>query len=328
MKGFRKAYYVCRYLGPRFVTVRVKLLLDKRLGRTRRVFAPRDWADIDLHEIAALGTPSDAEGYAAFKRRQAVPFLFPLGRPPEIAESMRIGGLARGSLRQPELHERVKLLAEGRCVYFLQRTSPTAIDWYVNPFDGTRGRSGVPWYDIADFELEQGDPRMLWEASRAAWAIDLARAREASQPGATLPGQAPPRSHKEAEIFWRWVESWMEACRPWEGFQWKCGQEASVRMIALSLGFWAFADDRATTAERWVRFARLAWATGYRVFHHIGYAISQKNNHALSEACGLILVAHLFPEFREAARWAETGRAVFARELRRQIYDDGSYVQH
>mgnify|MGYP001575448618 CR=1 FL=1 len=101
-----------------------------------------------------------------------------------------------------------------------------------------------------------------------------------------------------------------------------------MRMIALAIGFWALADDSTTTAERWVRFARLAWATGYRVFHHIGYAVSQKNNHALSEACGLMLVAHLFPEFREAARWGETGRAVFARELRRQIYDDGSYVQH
>ncbi len=31
-----------------------------------------------------------------------------------------------------------------------------AIDWYVNPIDGTRGRSGVPWCNIPAFRAEQG----------------------------------------------------------------------------------------------------------------------------------------------------------------------------
>ena len=91
-----------------------------------------------------------------------------------------------------------------------------------------------------------------------------------------------------------------------------------MRFLAIALAFWAFANEAATTPERWVQFARLAWATGYRVAHHIRYAISQKNNHALSEACGLLLVGHLFPEFREAAHWTEVGRNVLTRELRRQ----------
>ena len=72
----------------------------------------------------------------------------------------------------------------------------------------------------------------------------------------------------------------------------------------------------------------MAWATGHRVFHHIDYAVSQKNNHAISEACGLLLVSQLFPKFREADRWRARGRDVMCRELRRQIYADGSYVQH
>jgi hypothetical protein len=119
----------------------------------------------------------------------------------------------------------------------------------------------------------------------------------------------------------------MEHNPPFRGFQWKCGQESAVRLIAVVIGFWALADRPAFGPERWVRLARLAWATGYRIDHHIGYAISQKNNHAISEACALMLIAHLFPEFREADRWRRRGRSVLASELKRQIYPDGSYCQ-
>jgi hypothetical protein len=110
----------------------------------------------------------------------------------------------------------------------------------------------------------------------------------------------------------------MSACPPFRGFQWKCGQESSVRFIAIAIGFWSLANDPATTPNRWVQFARLAWATGYRIYHHIHYAISQNNNHALSESCGLLLIAHLFPEFREAARWSALGRSIFKKKLLRQ----------
>jgi asparagine synthase (glutamine-hydrolysing) len=171
------------------------------------------------------------------------------------------------------------------------------------------------WCEIPDYLPKQGDPRTLWEPARAAWAIDLARA-----PAHGLGNEA-------GELFWRWVDSWMTACPPYMGFQWKCGQESSVRLMAIALGFWSLAADPATTPQRWLQFARLAWATGYRVRHHINYAISQKNNHAMSEACGLLLISQLFPEFRESAEWQALGRRVLAREIRRQTYSDGSYIQ-
>ena len=88
------------------------------------------------------------------------------------------------------------------------------------------------------------------------------------------------------------------------------------------------ARDQSTSSAQFVQLARLAWATGYRIDHHINYAISQKNNHAMSEACGLILVGQLFPELRQAKAWRERGREILGREIRRQVYNDGSYVQH
>jgi asparagine synthase (glutamine-hydrolysing) len=293
------------------VWIRGGIYLNGKLGRASRVFAPRPWEQIHLNDIARHGTPSDPEAYARFKREQAPAFLFPLGRPPEVPESIRNASVER----QPPFRERLELLAQDRCVYFFRTPAPTAIDWHANPIDGMRSDPNKTWCDIPGYLPEQGDPRMLWEPSRAAWAIDLARAR----------------SHglevDAGELFWRWVDSWMQACPPFLGFQWKCGQESSVRLIAIAFAFWSLGDDPATTPERWLQFARLAWATGYRVRHHISYAISQKNNHAISEACGLLLISQLFPEFREAAEWQALGRRVLAREIRRQTYDDGSYVQ-
>ena len=335
MNKFRTAYYVIRFLGPGFVASRLRIKLRAKLPGIHRKFHPRAWSDIDreLHDDR-----SDAE-YAEFKTRQAIPFFFPLGEPPspnasrewnkvrprtEFAQPLEQSfpdtvACHTPQDRRPSLAQRIELLREMRLVYFLERVSPTPVDWYQNPFDGRKGHRDVPWYLIPDFGPQQGDVRTLWEGSRAAWAIDLARG------SAQCEGE---RAGELAELYWKLVDSWMDACPPWTGFQWKCGQEASVRFLALAIGFWSFAKSSSTTPARWRQFARLAWATGYRVFHHIDYALSQKNNHALSEACGLMLVAHLFPEFREAEKWTAKGREIFERELPRQIYDDGSYIQH
>jgi hypothetical protein len=218
--------------------------------------------------------------------------------------------------RQPPLAERLQLIAADRPIYCFRTTSAEPVDWNVNSLSGSRCDGQRVWCDIPNFDVAQGDIRLLWDPARAAWAFDLARASARG----ILPGAGA--------LYWRWLDSWMSACPPWQGPQWMCGQEAFVRLLALLFGFWSVADAPETTSSRWTQMARLAWATGYRIDHHINYARSQKNNHALSEACGLMLVGHLFPELREAEHWFERGRTIFASELSRQVYADGSYVQH
>jgi hypothetical protein len=315
MSLLRTGWWILRYLGPRIVWLRAGVYAGRMLGTTRRAFKPRPWERIELEEILRPGIPTSPADYGAWKAAHAPAFLFPLGAAPTVPPELRevAGGVEP---RRPALPDRLRLLQEGRCVYFFRLPSPAPIDWYSNPFDGRRAIADRVWCDIPDYLPEQGDPRTLWEPARAAWAIDLARA---ASHGIELPA---------GDIFWQWLESWMRSCPPYLGFHWKCGQEASVRLIACTLAFWSLAADPATTPARYVQFARLAWATGYRVAKHIRYAISQKNNHAISESCGLMLVGHLFPELRQAQRWWRLGYRVLARELRRQIYPDGSYVQH
>ncbi len=312
MISFSKACAVVRWLGPGFALQRTSLAIQRRLGMTRRKFSPRPWDSLRLEDIARPGTPTTPEDYARFKTSNPPPFLFPLGAPPRFPPFA-----ARSRFeRVPSLEDRLRLLERGQCIYFFDQIAQRTLDWYDSPFDNARAEDRSTWCDIPDFSPRHGDPRILWEPSRAAWAFDLARAGAHGIP------------FDAAVCYWRWVDSWMNACPPFQGFQWKCGQESSVRFIAIAIAFWSLAADPATTPQRWLQFARLAWATGYRVSRHIRYAVSQHNNHALSEACGLLLIGSLFPEFRESANWERLGRKIFTAELTRQVNSDGSYIQH
>ncbi|TWT42181.1 Heparin-sulfate lyase precursor [Phycisphaerae bacterium RAS1] len=372
----KTAWHILRYLGPGFVWQRFRIAVENKLGRPKRVYAARPWESISLAEICTPGTPTDAAEYDEFKRNQDIPFIANANREQrgekarsgeghgagsmqrtpaaEPAEGGRATEPAEGGRATPSLAERLRLIAENRHVYCFRTPSPRAVDWSENGLTGQRARSSVPWYAVRDFDPSQGDIRTLWDPARANWAIDLLRGV----------AHGLIERHQAAALYWRWVDSWMAACPPWMGVHWKCGQESSVRMIGLALGFFgglcrigrahppaaAMLDEPSGrdavvgtahptmvgtahptipgAAHHAIAIARIAWATGYRVAHHIDYAVSQKNNHAISEACGLILVSHLFPEFREAAPWKALGRRVLTQELRRQIYADGSYVQH
>lgn len=311
MNRLQIGYYLLRYFGPRIAVLRAGVYFDKWSGKSRKVFASRPWGSLNPPDLLRDGIASSWDEYREWKQSHLPQFLFPLGQPPTVTDLDKLPG----PRRTPDLQARLRHLEEGRCYYFCDYVSPEKICWYQNPFDGTRSESGRIWCDIPDYLPSQGDPRWLWEPARAGWAFETARA------------SARDEASLARSVFWQWSRSWMEQCIPFQGFHWKCGQESAVRFIAMAIGFWATSPASADSLD-WCDFIRLAWATGFRIQHHIDYAISQKNNHAISEAAGLLLISHLFPELRRSERWKSLGRKVLIQELRRQVYDDGSYVQH
>ncbi len=109
---------------------------------------------------------------------------------------------------------------------------------------------------------------------------------------------------------------------------WGCGQEIAFRLMAMLTAAFATLDSPHATPARLFVLTRLAWQSAQRIDANINYAIAQENNHALSEALGLWTVGLLFAEFPQARRWRDRGRRILAAECQRQIYDDGSFVQH
>ena len=57
-------------------------------------------------------------------------------------------------------------------------------------------------------------------------------------------------------------------------------------------------------------------------------AISQKNNHGISEAVALWTLGVLFPNLKRAEVWKKKGTEVLANLCDELIYDDGGFCQH
>ncbi len=180
------------------------------------------------------------------------------------------------------------------------------ITWPVDQHWTETARSGPPRHDI----------KLVWEPSRFTLAYDLARA------------YARNGDDRWAEAYWVMFDAWIEQNPPQMSVAWGCGQEISFRMMAMLAAACATLESHAATDERLLRLTRLVWQFARRIAVNINYAQSQENNHGLSEAVGLWTAGLVLPELPGAASWRLRGERVLVNELARQVYADGSYVQH
>ncbi len=179
------------------------------------------------------------------------------------------------------------------------------------------GRSLDPyrhWSRITDAGVD--DIKGVWELSRFSWAYALVRAwlRDGED--------------RHVELFWSTFEDWLTHNPPNRGPNWMCGQEASFRLIAVTFALQAFRDHPATTDARLVLAARLADATARRIGFHLEYALSQRNNHGISEAIGLQTAATFWPTLGGAASWYHQGMEALAVQCDELIGPDGGFSQH
>ncbi len=186
----------------------------------------------------------------------------------------------------------------------------------LDPVNNIHWPVGEHWLNTARSGPPRNDIKLVWEASRCALAFDLARQHVYSNDDVW------------AERLWQFIDAWIAQNPVNHSVAWACGQETAFRLMALLTAVMATFDCSSTTPERLAQFELLCWQSAKRIEANINYAISQENNHALSEATGLWTVGLLFPEFPEAKRWCDLGRRVLESEVQRQIYGDGSYVQH
>lgn len=186
--------------------------------------------------------------------------------------------------------------------------------WHVNPLSGQALPSNRHWSRLGDFDF--GDIKGVWELSRFSFVYGLVRAYWRTG------GERYP------EFFWRLVEDWRVQNPPHQGPHWKCGQEASLRVMAWCFGLQGFRDAPSSTPARIDRLRQMIGFSGERIAFHMSYALSQNNNHGVSEGLGLFTIGALFPEFRKAAAWERRGRLALEDHAARLIDEDGAFAQH
>lgn len=187
-------------------------------------------------------------------------------------------------------------------------------DWHASPLLGTRSTaSGAPWWTVPDFDPALGDIKTVWEPSRLDWVITLAqRARR---------GEAGALPQLEA-----WLADWVRANPPYRGVNWKCGQEASLRLLHLAVAARILGQDpRMTPALRALLLAHLA-----RIAPTMGYAMAQENNHGTSEAAALFVGGTWLEAAGDPSgvALARRGRVALEERVAHLFGPDGSFSQY
>ena len=210
-----------------------------------------------------------------------------------------------------------RALLEGRFRFFSRHVRELGFppDWSANPFitDPTNAPAGH-WSQASN--SSGGDVKGQWELSRFGFVYLLARAWRYSG------DEAFPAA------FWQLVLDWRRHNPPNVGPQWRCGQETAFRTMAWCFGAGAFAASSETTSERLARLAEMIAVSAERIEADIGYALSQENNHGVSEALGLWTAGLVLPDHPRSQHWEELGRRHLEGQARELIYADGTFSQH
>jgi len=293
-------------MGPRWIANRLHQAAQSKLQLMQRRLPLETWDQRPLASCLREGIPSESVDYARWRQTESGKFFFD--------ELPRTDHLPSVSRRQAV--SQADALLSGRWIYFgaVPIDAGFPPNWHRNPLTGDSAPANRHWADIPDFAF--GDIKLIWEASRFSPVYVLVRA------------YALTHDERYAEAFWKLVEDWATHNPPQLGPNWKCGQESSFRMMAWCFGLYAFSASLHTTPARTAALATMIAVTAERIEANIGYALSQNNNHGISEAVGLFSTGTLFPEFCRAESWRSRGRKLLEYQARRQIYEDGAYVQH
>lgn len=187
-------------------------------------------------------------------------------------------------------------------------------DWHLNPFTGARvlGAS-KPWWRVSDFESGAGDIKTVWEASRFDWVLAFAQ-------------RAATGGEGDLQRLNTWVADWIKQNPAYCGPNWKCGQEASIRVLRLMFAARFLQQDDHPRQE----LVSLIEAHLARIAPTIDYAVGQDNNHATSEAAALFVGGawlHMHGA-KKGDDWSDLGRMWLENRIAHLVAPTGSFSQH
>lgn len=192
--------------------------------------------------------------------------------------------------------------------------SDTPPDWHSNPLTGVRiAKPKRDWWLIPDFDPAVGDIKIIWELSRFDWVLAYAQQ--------TLAGDT-----KSLERLNNWLNDWCQHNPPFKGPNWKCGQEASIRVMHLAMAGMIL-DQVESPSKALVDIIEVHLQ---RITPTISYAMAQDNNHGTSEAAALFIGGSWLEKLGRprGSRWAGLGRKWLENRSKRLISEDGTFSQY
>ena len=279
------------------------------------------WEDRPLGTWLKRQIPSEPEAYARWRKQNSPKFFYNSFRPDRSDEGFSRhtveGQLSNNLPWDPQaVVQEAERVLKGELKYFAHTFVKTGFppDWHKDPISGRTLDPHKHWSEYSDDD--DVDIKFVWEASRFGMVYALVRAYAATG------------EEKFAEAFWTLIESWAESNPPNTGPNWMDGQEAALRLMVWTFGYYQFSNSPSASPERIAQFTVLVAAHAQRIYRNIGYAISTHSNHTISEAFGLWLVGLLFPELMDADKYRRLGGQLLEQEAAAQIFPDGSYSMY
>ncbi|TWI19965.1 heparinase II/III family protein [Sphingobacterium siyangense] len=286
------AIQLCKNMGVRYVSYRVKHEFEKRSGILKR----RHPLDFKLGSQFFLSQWKEAvcKNYAILDPTLNI----------ERKES-------------EELKMKAERILAGDIPFFNAEWISLGknYNWITNPSNGYLYDINKHWSEIPDLSVEAGDIKYVWEKSRFSWVLTLIRYDH-------------HYNNDLAEFVLSEIDSWIEHNPINRGPNWRCSQEISLRIFNWYFALVYYQNHPALTENRWNRIVKVIYASLHHVYNHIDFSrIAVRNNHAITETLFLTLSEFLFPFIPETKLWSRRGRKWFEREIDYQVYDDGTFLQ-
>lgn len=271
-----------------------------------------DEALLRLLDPQAFGKGSALNLRDHFCERSAPAFFAAFADPKTTVTELR----KRWPNSEKEIVARADCLTDGYfdLLAFRNLSFGTPIDWHLEPIAGKRAPL-VHWSRLNYLDADLfGDKKITWELNRHQYFVTLGQAY-------WLTGD-----ERYAETFAAHVNSWMDGNPPKLGINWASSLEVSFRSISWLSALYFFKDSPALTPELFVRI----WKFLYLNARHLETFLStyfSPNTHLTGEALGLFYLGQVLPEFRESARWRNTGLQILISQLPRHVHEDGVYFE-
>ncbi len=188
------------------------------------------------------------------------------------------------------------------------------LNWHKNYFNNLESRSkNLDWWKISDFDSNLGDIKTVWELSRFDWVVQLAISSVSGD------------SHSLNLLNLR-LNDWIKENPYYKGVNWKCGQEASIRVLHLILA--ALILNQSNNSSK--PLISLIESHIKRIAPTISYAIAQNNNHGTSEAAALFIGGHFLAlnGLANYEKYEILGRKWLENRAMKLFSNDGCFSQY
>lgn len=189
-------------------------------------------------------------------------------------------------------------------------------NWFYSPLTQHEFQnSHLAWYKIPDFDGNVGDIKGIWEASRFDWLIDLVLHERQVRDGQAL---------VQLDL---WLNDWCKKNPAYFGPNWKCGQEASIRVMHTITALIGLEQEQHPHDN----VCAFIEAHLKRIEPTIDYAIAQDNNHGTSEAAALYIggaVLNFWKPKPQYQQWQALGEKWLLNRASKLIMSDGGFSQY